>query len=93
MQRIEFIVQIEPTAHVVNESASCRTGHDRAARRKNFATKLRDIVRKIFAGTFGRGTTNFPSAFYAKIETGTFSHCIQHPTCSADQFWSTAFTP
>src|SRR5207247_9012931 len=92
-QRIEFIVEFEPTAHVVNESTSCRTGHDRATVREDFATKLGYFIGKKLTRAFSRQGTNVTSGFDTEVETAGFRHSIQHVASSIDQLRSTAFPP
>src|SRR5207248_6234592 len=48
-QRVEFVVKLEPTPHIINKSTACRTGHDRAALREDLVAKLRYLIGKIFA--------------------------------------------
>src|SRR5205809_1688796 len=92
-QRIEFIVEFELTAHVVNESASCRTGHNCAACGKNFATKLGYFIGKKLTRAFSRQGTTVTSGFDTEVETAGFRHSIQHVASSIDQLGSTAFPP
>src|SRR5438094_10040228 len=90
---MKFVVKVEPTAHIVNKSTSCRTGHDRATVREDFATKLGYFIGKILTRAFSRQGTNVTSGPDTEIETAGFRHGIQHVASSIDQLRSTTFPP